>query len=94
VAKHHLGDIDVRDDTILERANRLDAVGRAAQHALGLEPDTHNPTTPPFNRDDGRLVEHDALPLHVHEGIRRPKIDGDVVDRYQTTGIKPIGEFS
>ena len=39
VAQHLLGDVEVGDDAVLERTHRDDAVGSAAQHPLGLEPD-------------------------------------------------------
>ena len=39
VAEHLLGDVEVGDDAVLERTHREDAVGRAAEHPLGLEPD-------------------------------------------------------
>ena len=39
VAQHLLGDVEVGDDAVLERADRGDRAGRAAEHALGLDPD-------------------------------------------------------
>ena len=39
VADHHLGDVHVGDHAVLQRPNRFDPAGRAAEHALGGEAD-------------------------------------------------------
>jgi len=33
-------------------------------------------------RDDRGLVEHDALPAHVHQRVRGPEIDGQIVGEH------------
>ena len=81
VAEHHLRHVNVGDDAVLERANRLDAFRGPPQHPLRLEPDPHDPAAALLHRDHRGLVEHDALALHVHERVRGAEIDGDVVDR-------------
>ena len=39
VAEHLLGDVEVGDDAVLQRPDRGDRPGRAAEHALGLDAD-------------------------------------------------------
>src|ERR1700732_5120335 len=39
VAQHLLGHVEVGDDAVLQRPDRLDRAGRAAQHPLGLDAD-------------------------------------------------------
>src|SRR2546426_1887714 len=80
-AQHLLGDVEVGDDAVFERPHREDAVRRAAEHALGLEPDALDLAGGFLDGDDGGLVEHDALTLDPDEGVGRPEIDGDFVRR-------------
>src|SRR5690348_8147484 len=67
--QHLLGHVEVGDHPVLERAYGEDAVGRAAEHALRFEPDAFDFPRGLLDRDDGGLVEHDALPLHVDQRI-------------------------
>ena len=53
-------------------------LGRAADHALRLGADRERTTVLGVDRDDRRLVEHDAAPAHVHEGVGRAEVDGHV----------------
>src|SRR5262249_5017924 len=39
VAQHRLGDLEVGDHAVAQRAHRLDVAGRAAQHLLGFAAD-------------------------------------------------------
>ena len=94
VPKHHLGHVDIRDHTVLERTDRLDPLGRSPEHALRLEADPHDATAALLDGDHGGLVEDDALTLHVHEGIGRPEINGDVVDRDETPRVKPVAQIA
>ena len=80
VLDHLLGDLEIRDDTIAHRSDRLDIAGRAAQHHLGLITDGQNLVLAPLvdDRHDGRLVEHDAPPLHIDQRISGPEVDGHI----------------
>ncbi len=55
--------------------------GRAAEHLLGLDAHCVDDlaTAGVAQRDHRRLVQHDALSLHVDEGVGGAEIDGDVV---------------
>ena len=78
VAKHLLGDVEVGDDAVLERADRGDRPRRASEHALGLDPDGVHLARALVDRDDGRLREHDAAPTHVDERVCGAEIHGHV----------------
>ena len=79
VPQHLLGDVEVGDHAVLERPHREDAVGRAAQHPLGLESDALDLAGGLLDRHDRGLVQDDALALHVDEGVGRAEIHRDLV---------------
>jgi hypothetical protein len=79
VAEHLLGDIEVGDDAILHRPDGDDALRRATEHALGLEPDALDLLRLPIDRDDGGLVEHDPFVLDVDQGVGGAEVDTDGV---------------
>ncbi len=78
VPEHLLGHVEVGDDAVLQRADRLDRARRAAEHPLGLDADGVHLTGALVDRDDGRLREHDAAPAHVDERVRGAEIDRHV----------------
>ena len=61
VPEHLLRHLEVRDDAVLHRADRQNAFGRAAQHALGLESDPHDVPGRLIHRRHRGLVQHHAL---------------------------------
>ena len=81
VLDHLLGDFDVGDNSIAQRADRLDAVGRFAHHHLGIIAHGLHPLDPVdrFNRDHRGFVEDDALILNIDEGVGGPQINGHVL---------------
>ena len=78
VAEHLLGDVEVGDHAVLQRADRGDRPGRAAEHALRLDADRVHLAGALVDRDDGRLGEHDAAAAHVDERVGRAEVDGHV----------------
>jgi hypothetical protein len=78
VAQHLLGDVEVGDHAVLERADRRDRPGRAAEHALGLDADRVDLAGAAVDRDHARLGEHDAATAHVDERVGGPEIDGHI----------------
>ena len=56
--------------------------GRAAEHALGFGADGHDDLAATaglvLHRDDGGLVEHDALVADVDERVGRAQVDGQI----------------
>ena len=78
VAQHLLGHVEVGDHAVLQRADRADRAGRAAEHPLRLEPDRVHVARALVDRDHRRLGEHDAAPAHVHERVGGAEVDGHV----------------
>ena len=78
VAEHAFGDVEVGDDAVLQRPDRHDVARRPADHALGLDADSDDLAGVGVDRDDGRLIEHDASPADVDQSVRRAQIDRHV----------------
>jgi hypothetical protein len=93
MTEHHFRHVHVGDHAVFERTDRLDPLGRAAEHALGLEPDAHDATAALLDGHHGGLVEDDPLALHVHERVCRPEIDGDVVHGDESPRVEPATQL-
>jgi hypothetical protein len=79
IAQHLLGYVEVGDHTISEWAYGGD-VGRCpADHPLGLHPDGQRLVVVGVDGHHRGLVEHDALPAHIHECVGGAKVDGHVL---------------
>ena len=78
VAQHLLGDLEVIDHAVLERADGADRAGGAAQHALGLATHGVDFAGALVDGHHGRLGEHDAAAADIHQGVGGTQVDGDV----------------
>ena len=78
VAQHLLADIEVGDDAIAQRTHRRDVRWRATDHAFGLGTDRDRTPIVHVDRDDRRLVQHDAFAAHIDQRVCRAQIDGHV----------------
>ena len=78
VAQHLLGDVEVGDHAVLQRADRGDRARRAAEHALRLDADRVDVARALVDRDDRRLGEHDPTAAHVDERVGGAEVDGHV----------------
>src|SRR3954471_20499461 len=78
VAEHPLGRLEVGDDAVLQRPDRHDVAGGAADHPLRLGADGEDPGGVGVDRDHARLVEHDALAADVDEGVGGAEVHGHV----------------
>jgi hypothetical protein len=78
---HFLGDFDVGDDAVAQRADRFDVVGRLAHHHLGVVADGLDPLDPVdrLDGDDRGFVQHDAAILHIDQRVGRAEVDRDVL---------------
>ena len=88
---HLFGDVDVGDDAVAQRPDRLNIARRLAHHQLGLvanDLDAPHPVAR-FQRDDRGFVQDDALVADIDDGVHGPQIDGHVM-RGRT---EPIKEF-
>ena len=90
VAQHRLGDLEVGDDAVAQRADRLDVARRAAEHLLGLAADGEHllaAARVALHRDDRGLARDDALALDVDERVGRPEIDREIV---REQAVEPV----
>ena len=91
VAQHRLGDLEVGDDAVLQRADGGDVARRAAEHALGLGADGQDalPAAASFctATTDGSLQTMPS-PFDVDQRVRRPEIDGEIVREQPEEAIK------
>src|SRR4029077_7348941 len=78
VADHLLRHVEVGDDAVLQRTNRLDVPGGPSDHPLRLVADGEDVTGVLVDRDDGRLVQDDALAPDVDERVRRAEVNSHV----------------
>ena len=78
VAKHGLGDVEIGDHAVLERAHGDDIAGRATEHALSLDADGENALVVLVDSDDGGLADDDALASHRDECVGGPQVDGKI----------------
>ena len=68
-ADHPLGDLEVGDRPAAQRPHGHDVAGGAPDHLPRLASGGEHLTGLPVEGDDRGLVEHDALALHVDEGV-------------------------
>ena len=62
----------------LSGPDRRDRAGRAAEHALGLDPHRVDLAGARVDRDHARLGQHDAAAPYVDEGVGRAEVDRHV----------------
>jgi hypothetical protein len=77
-ADHALGDLEVGDGTLAQRSDCHDVARRSADHLPRLVAHGEDVLRAAVEGDDRRLVENDALPPRVHEGVGGTQIDGEV----------------
>src|SRR5205814_1149139 len=90
VPEHRLGDLEVGDDPVAQRAHRADVPRGAAEHLLGLAPDGEDLVAAArvaLDGDDGRLAGDDALALDVDERVYGPEIDRQIV---REQAVEPV----
>jgi hypothetical protein len=79
VVQHLLGVAEVGDDTVLHRLDGDDVARRAAEHLLGLLAHGLDFVGLGVDRDDGGLVDDDALAVGVDQRVGRAQVDGEVI---------------
>ena len=77
-ADHFLRHFEVGDRTLAQGPHRDDVARRAADHLPRLVAHRQHFLVAAVEGDDRRLVEHDALTLGVHEGVRSAEVDREV----------------
>ena len=81
VAEHRLSHFVVGDDPVAERTDRDDVARSAAEHALGVIPDSEHEIGARLHRHDGRFAEDDSMILDIDQGIGGTEIDADVAGK-------------
>ena len=82
VVQHLLGHVEVRDDPVLERADRDDVSGSPSEHGLGFVTDREHRMVRLVNRHDRGLVEHDAFAADIDQRVRGSQIDREIVGEH------------
>src|SRR5262249_51789303 len=86
VVEHLLGVAEVGDDAVLHGLDGHDVPGGAAEHVLGLFADGLNLVGDLVYRNDGGLVDDDALAGGVDEGVGRTEIDRQIARKQAEEG--------
>jgi len=76
---HLLGHLEVGDHPVLERPDGFDVLVGALVHLKGLVPELADLAGRVVDGHDARLVEDNPFSANVHQSIRRPQVDGDVL---------------
>ena len=81
VLDHLLGDVDVGDDAVAKRADRLDLVGGLAHHQLGIVADGLDAldAVDRLDRHHRRFVEDDPAASDIDQGVGGTEVDRHVV---------------
>ena len=78
VAQHLLGDLEVRDHAVAQRARGRDVGRRAPDHAVRLRADRVDVAVLGVDGDHGGFRDDDAAPAFEHERVGRAEIDGEI----------------
>jgi hypothetical protein len=88
MAEHRLGNLEVRDDAVLERTDGHDITGGAAEHSFCLVANRQDPARSSLHRDDRWFPKDNPVVLYVDERVGRPQINTDVVRKQTEKSIK------
>ena len=80
--EHGGRDVEVGDHAVLERTDRHDRSGRAADHFLGRRADGEHRVAAHVDRHNGRLTHHNALAFHENQGVRGAEINADILGKH------------
>ncbi len=78
IHQHLLGRVEVGDDAVLHRPNRLDVRRGAPEHLVGLDADRFDLAPGDVEGHDGWFVEDDAAAARKNAGIGGSEIDRHV----------------
>ena len=78
VIQHLFRHFEVGDHAVLQGADGHDVSGRAAQHLFGVAAHGFHIAIHLVDGDNGRLIDHDAFALGVHQGVGGPQVNGKV----------------
>src|SRR5882724_339092 len=89
VLKHLLGDFEIRDHTVLHRADGHNIDRCATEHLLCVSADGLDAIVYLIYSDDRGFIDHDTSPLSVHERVRGSEINGQIAgtERHKRTSL-------
>ena len=90
VVEHLLGDCEVGDNAVAQRAHGNDIGRSTADHALGLRANREDLLIDPVDCDDGGLVDDDPPAFDHHEGICCPQVYRNVMGKYTENGVERV----
>jgi len=90
LAEQVLGDLEVGDHPVLQRADGANLVGRTTEHGLGLGTHCQHAIAGGVDGNDGGFVHHHAAALDEDKGIRRAEVDGDVGGEKSSQAVQPV----
>ncbi len=82
VVEHFFRDFEVRDHAVFHGLDGHDVARCAPQHLLGVLAHGLHFAGVFVDRDDGRLVHHDALARGVHQRVGGAQIDGQIAGKH------------
>ena len=92
VAEHRLGDFEVADDAVFQRADGGDRAGRFAEHFLGDQADgvavLQHAVGAFLDGDHAGLVEDDPFAFDANEGVAGAQVDAHVDAEHPQKRIK------
>ena len=84
--------VEVGDRAVAQRTRRDDVAGRATDHLPRFEAHRQHIAGPLVERDNRRLVEHDAAPPLVHQRVCGAEIDRQVTRQGDAPGCGDADE--
>ena len=88
--QHQFGDVEIADDAIFERPHGDNIRRRATNHPLGVCANGERTFGFGIDRNNGGLVDNDALTTHQHQGVGRAKIDANVTGEHAHDTVEGI----
>ena len=78
---HLFGNINIGDHAVAQRPDGFDAIGRFPHHQFRVIANRFYALDPVqcFNCNHRRLVEHNALSAHIHDGVGGAEVNRHVL---------------
>ena len=81
VGQHPFGDLEIGDDTVLQRTDGNDVGRGASHHVLGVPPHGFHLVRVFVDSHDGGLIDHNPLSLGKHQRVGRAQVNGEVAGK-------------
>ena len=88
--QHQFSDVEIADDAIFEGPHRDDIRGRATNHPFGVCADGKWTFRLGIDRNNGGLVDNDALATYQHQSVGRAKVDANVTGEHAHDTVEGI----